>query len=292
MASSPTICVPSSSVQVSTTGPDSTALNLNWIYGLADTAGSNSAANTCRPFTVQVNLLRILRGIVLPLASLRCPVSMTCDTRAFTSTRSPFLASFLSSLIRGLTVDIVVLLEGRCGGQQSAAATADRDLHLLPVQVAVAVVHLGDGGDVLRFRQADARIRLGDAAGRREVKHDHAAARVAVSDDDHVADIGLLGHRAVHRHGHRYRVAVLGDLRQVKLDATLLGLLAAGEFRDEVLRVVGGLRGRAPHARHDRHPAESDLERLTTIADGYHGLGTLLAGAACASKHIHLSLSV
>src|SRR5204863_2598875 len=84
--SSPTIFDPSSSIQVSTTGPDSVALNLNWMYGLAETAGSKSAANTCLPATVQVNLLRILRGIVWPCASLRWPVSMMCCTSAFTST--------------------------------------------------------------------------------------------------------------------------------------------------------------------------------------------------------------
>ena len=55
------------------------------------------------PATVQVNLFRILRGTVWPAASLRWPVSMTCETSAFTSTMSPFLASFLSSLMRGLT---------------------------------------------------------------------------------------------------------------------------------------------------------------------------------------------
>ena len=36
MLSSPTMVEPSSSIQVSTTGPDSVALNLNWIYGLAE----------------------------------------------------------------------------------------------------------------------------------------------------------------------------------------------------------------------------------------------------------------
>ena len=35
MVSSPTIVEPSSSIQVRTTGPDSCALNLNWMYGLA-----------------------------------------------------------------------------------------------------------------------------------------------------------------------------------------------------------------------------------------------------------------
>src|SRR5436189_2637320 len=132
---------PSSSVQVSTTGPDSVALNLNWMYGFADTAGSKSAANTCLPATVQVNLLRILRGIVWPCASLRCPVSMTCWTSAFTSTRSPFLASFLSSLMRGLIS--AMWLSVRC---RSAAAAADGDLDLLARRVERAVVHLRDSG--------------------------------------------------------------------------------------------------------------------------------------------------
>src|SRR5712691_3301190 len=126
--SSPTIVLPSSSVQVSTTGPDSSALNLNWMYGFAEIAGSKSAANTCLPFTVQVNLLRILRGIVFPALSLRCPDSMTCDTRAFTSTMSSLVASFLSSLMRGLTDIPGSRLFVRC---RLAAAAADRDLHLL-----------------------------------------------------------------------------------------------------------------------------------------------------------------
>src|SRR4051812_21812917 len=108
--SSPVMVEPSSSVQVSTTGPDCSALNLNWIYGFAEIAVSKSAANTCFPATVQTNLLRILRGTMAPAASRRFPVSITCDTRAFTSTSSPFLASFLSSLMRGLTVAIVFLL--------------------------------------------------------------------------------------------------------------------------------------------------------------------------------------
>ena len=73
IVSSPTMVEPSSSVQVSTTGPDCSALNLNWMYGLADTAVSKSAANTCLPATVQVNLLRILRGMTLPARILALP---------------------------------------------------------------------------------------------------------------------------------------------------------------------------------------------------------------------------
>ena len=71
--SSPTILLPSSSTQVSTTAPDSCARNLNWMYGLAEIAGSRSAEKTSLPFTVQMNLFRILRGIRLPAPSLRWP---------------------------------------------------------------------------------------------------------------------------------------------------------------------------------------------------------------------------
>src|SRR5690348_7133075 len=139
---------PSSSVQVSTTGPLSAARNLNWMYGLAETAGSKSAWNTGLPATVQVNLLRILRGMVWPCASLRWPFSITCATSAFTSTMSPFLASFLSSLMRGLTAGAMSLLSSG-----SAAAAADGHLHLLRRGEAGSVVHLGDRDDVLGLRQ-------------------------------------------------------------------------------------------------------------------------------------------
>src|SRR5262245_56257622 len=208
--------------------------------------------------------------MTLPEESLRWPVSMTCDTSAFTSTRSPFLASFLSSLIRGFTVVMRILLADRADERTSAAAAADCDLHLLHGHVAGAVVHLCEGRDVLRLRQADARVRFGGAARRREPERHHAAARIAVSHHQHVAAVGLLGHRAVYGHRHRYGVAVLGDLRQIELHAALRRLPAAGEFRDQVLRVVGGLRGRNPCARHERQATEPDPEHLAAIADAYH----------------------
>src|SRR5229473_3216107 len=119
-------------------------------------AGSKSAENTSLPFTVQVNLFRILRGTVFPPASLRRPVSMMCDTRALTSTRSPFFACFLSSLMRGFTSAIESL--PRTGVRRRAglaAAAADRNLHRLAPHEKRSVVHLGDGDDVLGFGQAD-----------------------------------------------------------------------------------------------------------------------------------------
>src|SRR6185436_7547557 len=237
---------PSSSVQVSTTGPDSCALNLNWMYGFAETAVSKSAANTCLPATVQVNLFKILRGMMLPLASLRCPVSMTWDTSALTSTRSPFLASFLSSLMRGLTAIAVSSMPLR----RSAAAAADRDLDLLARHEERAVVHLGDRDHVLRCGEPDTRVGLGHAAGRREMERHHAGARIFICHNQHVGDVRGFGHRAFDRHRHRHGVAVLGDLRHVELDLAFGRRLAAGEFLDRLVGVILGARsGRAEQNR-------------------------------------------
>src|SRR5437016_7364611 len=236
MESWPTIVEPSSSVQLSTTWPDSSALNLNWIYGLAETAVSKSAAKTCLPATRQTNLFRILRGTRLPSLSLRSPVSITCDTKAFTSTMSPFLTSFLSSLMRGCAAMIV---SWRCCAMAcSAAAAADRDLDLFARHEHRAVVHLGDRDHILRRSETDAGVGFGNAARRRAVERHHAGARVLVGDDHDVGDIGLFGHRAFNGHRHRHRVAVFRDLGEVELDLALNRDLAAGEFLDGVVGIV------------------------------------------------------
>src|SRR5712675_3597408 len=134
------------------------------MYGLAETAVSKSAAKTCLLATRQTNLFRILRGTRLPSLSLRSPVSMTCDTRAFTSTMSPFLTSFLSSLMRGCAAMVV---SWRCSATVcSAAAAADRDLDLFAGHKERAVVHFGDRGHVLRRRESDAGVGFGNAARR------------------------------------------------------------------------------------------------------------------------------
>src|ERR1044072_1450756 len=266
--SSPTSVEPSSSVQVSTTGPDSAALNLNWMYGFADTAGSKSAANTCLPATVQANFLRILRVMLAPCASLRWPVSMMCATSAFTSTMSPFLASFLSSLMRGLTA-VAMIVSRVLDEIRSAAAAADRDLHLLARHHERAVIHFRDRNDVLRLGQADAGVRLGTAARGREVEGRHAGVRIAVGDDQHFGDVRRLGHRALDRDGHRHGVAVLGDLGKVELDLRFGGLLAAGERLDQVLRVVRRLRRQGAEAR-NRESASTCRQNLPP-AQSVHG---------------------
>src|SRR5215471_116882 len=68
---------PSSSIQVNLSTPDSVGLNLNSKYGLAETALSRSQPKTNLPLNSQRKVLMIMRGIGLPLASLRSPVSMT-----------------------------------------------------------------------------------------------------------------------------------------------------------------------------------------------------------------------
>src|SRR5215471_1291598 len=210
------------------------------MYGLADTAGSKSAENTSLPPTVHTNLFRILRGTRLPALSLRWPLSMTCETRAFTSTRSPFFTCFLSSLMRGFTSAIRssprrVFSLNSC---RSAAAAADRDFDLFARRKERAVVHLGDGGHPLGGGKADAGIRLGDTARRREVESDDPAARIAVGNHQHIGDVGFRRHRALDRHGHRHGVAVFRDLGKIQADATLGRTLAPGELPDQLFGVV------------------------------------------------------
>src|SRR5205814_8637811 len=112
---------------------------------------------------------------------------MTCDTRAFTSTMSPFLTSFLSSLMRGCgAMDV----SWRCSAMAcSAAAAADRDLDLFACHEHRTVVHLGDRDHVLRRRKTDAGVGFGNAARRREVKRHHPGERILVGDDQNVGDM-------------------------------------------------------------------------------------------------------
>src|SRR5688572_15369633 len=186
-----------------------------------------SAEKSGFPFRSTVNLLMILRGMTLPALSLRWPDSITCETRVFTSMTSPFWAVFLSRRMRGLTSDMALFLAVEGSARTSTAAAADRHLDELRIHEHRAVVHLGEGDDVLGFGEADASVRLRDAAQGREAERHDAAARVGVGDDHQIGHVRLLGHRALDRDVHRHRIAVLGDLRQVELNFAFHRLLAA-----------------------------------------------------------------
>src|SRR5207244_8055302 len=131
-------------------------------------------------FTVQVNLLRILRGTMLPALSRRWPLSMMCCTRALTSTSSPFLACFLSSLMRGLMSDIRMLLAaGEAGaGEPSAAAATDRDLDLLAGRELRALADFWGSDDGSCGGETDAGLGLGRAARRQAMEGGDGARRM------------------------------------------------------------------------------------------------------------------
>ena len=156
---------------------------------------------------------------------------MVCCTSALTSTMSPFLASFLSSLIRGLAA-IAVSWKSDC------RCDAQRQPPQPPIVTFTGLLALKNEpsfilATAMMFCVFARRMRVlasADAARRREVERYHAGARIFVRDHQHLGDIGLLGHRAVDRHRHRHGVAVLGDLRQVELDAALAGVLPPVNF--------------------------------------------------------------
>ena len=70
---------------------------------MAEMPGWSSAENTSAPANVAVNRLMMLRGMVLPSASLRWPVSMTWEMRVLTSMTSPTLA-LSGSLMRAFAM--------------------------------------------------------------------------------------------------------------------------------------------------------------------------------------------
>src|SRR5271170_7581344 len=102
MLCSAVVTVPLSSFQANTKVPLSSTLTVNSKYGLAAIAGSRSARNTSRPLKVHTNVLMISRGMILPLSSLRKPVSMGCATSDLIWITSPFFAS-LGTRNRGLS---------------------------------------------------------------------------------------------------------------------------------------------------------------------------------------------
>jgi hypothetical protein len=151
------------------------------------------------------------------------------------------------------------------------SAAADGHLHLLARGIELAVICLCDRNDVLRIRQPNAGVGFGDTACRREMEGRNAGIRIAVGEHDHVGDIILVRHRAFDRDGDRHGVAVLGDFRQVEPHATFSRSLAAGEFLDQIIGVVGG------ECRH----ADPGAERQCTDAKYQH--------AAASDSHGHSS---
>src|SRR4249920_1494485 len=99
--------------------------------------GCSSAVNTSAPAKVALKLLMMLRGMVLPSASLRWPVSITWEISVLTSMTSPTLA-LSGSLMRAFSM--IELL---------AAAPADRHLDVALGYQEAPVAQLGDADDVL-----------------------------------------------------------------------------------------------------------------------------------------------
>src|SRR5580698_4121429 len=141
----------------------------------------------------------ILRGIGLPLSSLRKPVSIGCDTSVLIWMISPF---FAVSGIRSLGLSAMVFLF-------SAAATADGHLDHAAVHIKLAGRRPGENDDVLGRIKPDPGRHFGAARHRRQMEFDDARKRIAVGDDADFANIIVGLHRAIDLDRQRYGVAVL-----------------------------------------------------------------------------------
>src|SRR5215470_13068138 len=174
--------------------------------GLADMPGCSSAANTASPANVTWNELMMLRGMGLPSASLRCPVSITCEISVLISMTSPTLV-LSGSLMRAFAMGSLPLW--------LATATADRHLDVALAHQEAAIPQLGDREHVLSSRQPHAACHHGLAGEGRKMECRHPRLRVGRGDDVDRADVVGLRHGAVDRDREGHGIAVLGDLGQI-----------------------------------------------------------------------------
>src|SRR5258707_1158776 len=159
-------------------------------------------------------------GMILPCASLRSPVSISCDISTFTSTLSP-----------------VMLARMRIGSAMSAYTPTDGDLDFLH-RMEVLAVRDRERIDIRRLPQLDARADEGVGA-RGDFEFRGQGARVLFDQD---GDGLRLRQLALHR--DRHDGAVFGDVRGGDLDRAAHGRSAAAQrlyrLRD-ALRLERGL---------------------------------------------------
>src|SRR5256885_9692075 len=124
---------------IATLSPGFPPLKRKCRNGLRETDVPHCAESTVLPPCVTVTLRMKCAGMILPCASLRSPVSMSCDISTFTSTFSP-----------------VMLARMRIGSAISTPTSPDGDLDLLH-RVQVLAVRDHERVDVRGLRHLDAR---------------------------------------------------------------------------------------------------------------------------------------
>ena len=171
---------------------------------------------------------------------------------------SPFLASFLSSLMRGLTA-VAMMLSVLSRSDQPPQPPIVTFTCLLAMKNEPSFIL----ATAMMFCVVARRMRVLASAtplAGEKWKVATPAFGLPSAEHQHVGDMRLLGHRAFDRDRHRHGVAVLGDLGKVELHLAFGGLLAAGEGLDQVLRIVRRVRGRieirAPSRARQRRPQD------------------------------------
>src|SRR5215468_8466700 len=201
-----TTLTPASSIQVNSSSPGPGTFMKNDRKGLADMPGCSSAANTGSPANVTLNELMMLRGMGLPSASLRCPVSITCEISVLISMTSPILV-LSGSLMRAFAMGSLPL--------RLAAAPANCHLDVALAHQEAAIAELGNHEHVLGSRQPHAAGHHGPAGEGREMECRHPRLWVGRGDDVNRADVVGLRHGTVDRDREGHGIAVLGDLGQI-----------------------------------------------------------------------------
>src|SRR5258708_55854 len=143
---------PLSPIHWNTSVPLSVATVWKVMNGLAATAGNSCVAKISSPLYLHENDEMMSRGMSRPLVPWRKPDSITWLISVLISTTCPRFA-FFGTLMRARLM--------ANPSWQILQAGGERNHDLLRVGPAAAVRHLGDRGELLRRREADARRDLG-----------------------------------------------------------------------------------------------------------------------------------
>ena len=258
---------------------------------MAEIAGFQSASKTVLPLNAAMNLLMILRGTILPAASLRWPDSISCEIRVLISIISPGLA--WAERERGGSAWSPWEFP-RLSCVRTMRADQPPQPPIVTFTLAFAMCSLPFDISAMQTMfcvcgEAHARRGRGLAACRRELVADDAGQRIAVGEHMHRLHVVRIGHRAFDLDVDRNDEAVFGDLRNVELDLAALERLVAVELLDLGRdRLLVGER----HARRKHRCKSGDGRQRQRFAAGRFDRFVIISISSCGSSCASLDDSI